>query len=165
MQRWIIYATVSIVVCLLLVGGGVYGYRELLRPNPSPTYIPLSLRADISPEDQAFLADQIREQLKNEILLRQIVIDADLQAGFKVANEDLAVQDLKRRVFVKVSHIDLPNGRVPAIDIGVNGHEKEKDALDKAATRMIQDVWKMVGIDADTGKPMQGGRIAEGGGY
>jgi hypothetical protein len=38
-------------------------------------------------------------------------------------------------------------GKVPAIHIGVNGKNKEREVSGQIAMRLIQDVWKILGIE------------------
>lgn len=139
----------------LLAGGGYYARKQYYAAKPAPIWIPLALRADISMTEQKSLAEQIDEKLRTDTILRQIVIDADLQKGFNQPTEDAAVKELDRRLFVKVGTADTPNGTVPSINVGVNGNGKEKEVLGKAAQRIIRDVWRMIGIDPDTGQPLQ----------
>ena len=150
-----LYAGLAVVGLVLLTGGGLYGYREVLRNKPAPIWVPLALRVDISMEDQGKLAKEIEGRLRNDELLRQVVVDAGLQSKFGSPTEDAAVKELKGRLFVKVGTADTPQGTVPSINVGVNGTGRERDASGAAATRLIKDVWKMLGIDPDTGKQLE----------
>jgi len=154
MQRWMLWAVLAVVGLGLLAGGGLYCYREYLRGKPAPIWVPLALRADLSMEDQNKLAVEIEKKLRTDEILRQIVIDADLQKGFNLPTQDAAVKELEKRMFVRVGTADTPNGTVPSINIGLNGKGREKEVIGAAATRMIKDVWKMIGIDPETGKPL-----------
>jgi hypothetical protein len=155
MQRWMLYAGLAVVGLVLLTGGGLYGYREYLRGKPAPIWVPLALRVDISMEDQSKLAKEIEDRLRNGDLLRQAVVDTGLQAKFGSPSEDAAVKELEQRLFVKVGTAVTPEGTVPSINVGVNGTGGEKEILGVAATRIMQDVWKMIGIDPETGKTIE----------
>ena len=150
-----LYAGIGIVGLILLLGGGLYGYREYQNNKPGPIWVPLALKTSISMEEQNALAEQIDESLRNEKLLRQIVIDADLQDGFKQPTKEAAIEELKRRLFVKIGTADTPMGSVPSVNVGVSGTRREKKVLERAATRMIKDVWRMIGIDPETGRPLR----------
>lgn len=150
-----LYVGLGVLGLVLLTGGGLYGYREYLRSKPAPIWVPLALRADISMADQKTLAEQLDEKLRTDTILRQVVIDADLQKGFNLPSEDAAIKELERRMFVKAGTAVTPNGTVPSINVGVEGTGREKEVLGKAATRLIKDVWLMLGIDPDTGQPLQ----------
>ena len=155
MQRWMLYAGLGVFGLVLLVGGGLYGYREYLRGKPSPIWVPIALRADISMEDQGKLAEEIEQRLRNEDLLRQVVIDADLRTKFGSVDEEAAVKELEKRLFVKVGTANTPEGSVPSINVGVNGTGHEKKVLGDAAVRLNKDVLRMIGIDPATGKPVE----------
>ncbi len=71
-----------------------------------------------------------------------------------VPTEDAAIEELKDRLFVKVGTAETPNGDVPSINIGFDGNGKEKEATSAAATRVIKDVWKMIGVDPETGQAL-----------
>lgn len=156
MQRWMLYAGLAVFGLVLLVGGGLYGYREHLRSKPAPIWVPLALRADISMEDQSKLAEELETKLRNEDLLRQVAIDADTQSQLKLPSEDAAVKELEKRLFVKAGTANTPTGTVPSVNIGFNGNGHEKKATGDAATRIIKDVWKMLGIDPETGERLDG---------
>jgi hypothetical protein len=58
---------------------------------------------------------------------------------------------------VEVGSADTPMGSVPSINIGVSGIGREGDVLGEASMRIIRDVWRMIGIDPETGKPLKSG--------
>ncbi|MBC7980156.1 MAG: hypothetical protein H7Y36_06295 [Armatimonadetes bacterium] len=154
MQRWMLYAGLALIGLALLAGGGLYAYREYLHGKPDKIWVPLAMRADFPVEDQEKLAAQIDEKLRNTEILRKIVIDADLQSAFKQPDQDAAVKDLNKRLFIEVGTAASPMGSVPSINIGVKGIWGEHDALNKAAEQTIKEVWLMIGIDPTTGKPL-----------
>ncbi|MFD2255578.1 hypothetical protein ACFSSA_02725 [Luteolibacter algae] len=148
-----LYAGLALLGLALLGGGGIYGYREYLRGKPSPIWVPLALRADLSMEDQNKLAETIEQELRKENILRQVAIDADLQKGFSLPDQEATVKELDKRLFVKVGSADTPDGLMPSINVGLNGTGHEKKVLEAGATRMIREVWKLIGMDPETGRP------------
>lgn len=156
MQRWILYAGLAAFGLVLLAGGAYFARKEYYLSKPAPIWVPLALRVDISMAEQSKLAEEIEERLRDEELLRQVVIDAGLQSKFGSPTEDAAVKELKDRLFVKVGTVDTPQGTTaPSINIGVKGNGHEKEATGDAASRLIKDVWKMIGIDPETGIPLE----------
>jgi len=150
-----LYAGLGIFGLMLLAVGGYLGLREYRLGKPAPIWVPVPLRVGIPMEDQEALAKKIEDKLRDDALLRQVVIDANLQQGFEQPTEDAALEELKRRLFVKVGTAQTPQGiSVPSINVGVDGTRREKKVLEDAAIRMIKDVWRMIGIDPETGRPV-----------
>jgi hypothetical protein len=134
--------------------GAKYARKEYLLGKPDKVWVPLALRADISMADQSKLAEQIGAKLRTDEMLRQVVIDVGLQEKFNQPSQDAAVKDLDRRLFVEAGSADTPAGTVPSINVGVRGTGHEHDILGEASMRIIKDVWRILGIDPDTGKPL-----------
>jgi hypothetical protein len=134
--------------------GAKYARKEYFLRQPDKVWVPLALRADISMAEQKKLAEQIEGKLRSDEMLRQVVIDVGLQEKFKQPSQDAAVKNLERRLFVEVGSADTPAGTVPSINIGVKGTGHEHEILGEASTRIIRDVWRMIGFDPDTGQPL-----------
>jgi len=152
MQRWMLWAAAGVVGLVLMFVGAKYAKHEYYLGKPDKVWVPLALRPDLSMADQGKLADQINEGLRTDEILRKVVFDLSLQEKFGAATEDAAVKELERRLFVEVGSADTPNGPVPSINVGLNGIGREHALLGEAATRIIKDVWLMLGIDPMTGK-------------
>jgi hypothetical protein len=75
------------------------------------------------------------------------------------------VKELNRRLFVEVGSADTPNGSVPSINVGVAGIGHETKLLGEASMRIIRDVWRMIGIDPETGKPINSENASPLGGF
>jgi hypothetical protein len=151
---WAVLGTVGLVVMFF---GAKYAKREYHLRQPSKIWVPIALRADLSMEDQKKLAAQIEEKLRTDEILRAVVADVGLQEKFKQPGEDAAVKELNRRLFVEVGSADTPNGQVPSINIGVAGIGHESKLLGDVSMRIVRDVWRMIGIDPETGKPINPG--------
>lgn len=151
---WAVLGAVGLVVMFF---GARYAKREYHLRQPSKIWVPVALRPDLSMADQKKLAEQIEAKLRTDEILRSVVVDVGLQAKFKQPSEDAAVKELDRRLFVEVGSADTPNGSVPSINIGVAGTGHERDVLGEASMRIIRDVWRMIGIDPETGKPINPG--------
>jgi hypothetical protein len=103
-----LYAGLGIFGLMLLAVGGYLGLREYRLGKPAPIWVPVPLRVGIPMEDQEALAKKIEDKLRDDALLRQVVIDANLQQGFEQPTEDAALEELKRRLFVKVGTAQTP---------------------------------------------------------
>lgn len=157
MQRWILWAVLGAAGLVVMFFGAKYAKREYDLRQPSKIWVPLPLRADLSMEDQKKLAEQIEVKLRTDAILRAVVADVGLQAKFKQPSEDAAVEELNRRLFVEVGNADTPKGTVPSINIGVAGIGHESKLLGEASMRIVRDVYLMIGIDPETGKPINPG--------
>lgn len=150
-----LYAGLAAFGLVLLAGGAYFARKEYYASKPGPVWVPVPLRMDMPLADQEALAGKIEEKLRDDDLLRRVVTDADLRAGFGSPTEDEALEELKGRMFVKAGRMDLPQGgSVPSIHVGLNGKQREKKVLGEAATRLGKDVWLMLGIDPETGRQL-----------
>ncbi len=156
MQRWILWVVLAVVGLGLLAGGGLYGLREYRKGRPAPIWVPLGLRVDISMAEQEKLAREIETRLRDEELLGKVVADLGLKEKFGVADDAAAIKELDSRIFVKVGTADTPAGSVPSINVGADGTGHDREISGEIATRIIKDVWRMIGIDPETGKPLPG---------
>ena len=157
MQRWILWAVLAVVGLTVMFFVARYAKREYHLRQPSKIWVPIALRADISMEDQKNLAKQIEVKLRTDEILRAVVLDLGLQVKFNQPGEDAAVKELSRRLFVEVGSADTPNGSVPSINIGVSGIGHESKLLSEVSMRIIREVWLMIGIDPEKGKPSKTG--------
>ncbi len=150
MQRWILWTVLGAVGLVVMF----LGAREYHLRQPDKKWVPITLRADISLEDQNKIAEEIDEKLRADEILRSVVADVGLQEKFNQPSEDAAVKELDRRLFCEVGTADTPKGFLPSINVGVSGIKHEKKLLRDTSTRIIRDVWSILGIDPDTGKPI-----------
>lgn len=157
MQRWMLWTALGAVGLVVLFFGARYAKSEYHLRQPAKIWVPVALRADLSMADQKKLAEEIKAKLRTDEILRAVVVDVGLQKKFNQPSEDAAVKDLERRLFVEVGSADTPMGSVPSINIGVSGIGREGDVLGEASMRIIRDVWRIIGIDPETGKPLNRG--------
>jgi hypothetical protein len=151
MQRLIILAAI---VLGLLIGGAGLVYMNIRKDKPHPVWVPLPLNPEITEAKQRDLADRIREILDDPELLRTVSRELKLGEAWELANLELCVKELRRRMFVRPGDMSGPMGTVPAIHVGVEGTVREKELTGKIAMRLMKDVWKELGIKP----PDAGGR-------
>lgn len=157
MQRWKLLAAIAIAGLVLAAVGGTFALREYRAEKPSPIWVPLALRPDISMAEQKELAEKIEANLRKKAVLRKIVEDVRLQEKYGVADVEAAVAELDRRLFVRPGKAETPQGvSVPSVNVGVEGTKRDQAISEQSATRIIKDVWKMLGIDPETGKEIGG---------
>jgi hypothetical protein len=143
MQRLIILAAI---VLGLLVGGAGLVYMNIRKNRPHPVWVPLPLNPEITEAKQKDLAERLREVLDDPEVLRAVSRELKLGQEWELANVELCVKELRRRMFVRAGDMRGPMGNVPAIHVGVDGMVREKELTGKIAMRLMQDVWKELGI-------------------
>ena len=153
MQRWI-FAGLGAVGLVVMFFGALYAKREYHLRQPDKKWVPITLRADISLEDHNKIAEEIDEKLRADEILRSVVADVGLQEKFNQPSEDAAVKELNRRLFCEIGTTDTPKGSVPSINVGISGIRHETKLLGDTSTHIARIVLKMLGIDPDTGKPI-----------
>jgi hypothetical protein len=63
-----------------------------------------------------------------------------------LVSDEAGAVEIGRRLFVRAGDADTPMGKVPAVHIGVNGKRKEREVSGQIAMRLMEDVWKILGI-------------------
>lgn len=89
---------------------------------------------------------QLNTKLHDPALLQKVVEDVGLTEKWDVESKREAVQRLSGLVFVRMGDMETPMGSVPAVHIGVSGKVKERELSGKIAVRLMQDVWKILGV-------------------
>jgi hypothetical protein len=143
MQRWI---AAGLVVMLLFLGGSYYGYKTYKQNRPHPVWVPLPIRADLESKERDKVINQLKEKLDDRELLLQVSKDVGLAKKWKLASDEAGADEIAARLFVKSGDADTPMGKVPAILIGVKGKNKESVVSGELAMRLMDDVWKILGI-------------------
>jgi len=145
MQRWILFSFV--VITLLIVGGGV-AYKNHKQNRAHPVWVPLRINPDLPLEKQNEIAKALKSGLSNPEVLLKVSMDLNVPKALGLKSDEQAADVISSRLFVNVGKASSPNGiEVPAINVGVKGIEKDQEISGKIAVRLIQDVWKILGID------------------
>lgn len=146
MQRWIGIGLA--VMMLVLGGGGFYALRVYKENRPSPMWVPMPLNPELSVEKRDEVAGKIKEALMKPELLLRVSKDLDLPQNLGVKSHEEAVSELTKKVFVNVGEADSPMGiKVPSINVGMMGKVKNQGVSGKIAMRLMDDVWKLLGIE------------------
>ena len=106
---WVLLGIVGLAVLLF---GALLAKREYHARQPSRMWVPVTLRPDLSIEDQKKIAGIIDEKIRNEDILRKVVIDVGLKDKFKQPTVEAAVIELDRRLFVEAGTAQTPQGSV-----------------------------------------------------
>ena len=144
MQRWIV---IGVVAMILAMGGAVAGYRVIKQNRPSPIWVPMPVNPELPGDKRDEIRKELKGKLKERGLLGNVVKDLGLAKAWGLASDEAAIDELSRRVFVDSGETITPTGPVPTFNIGVTGKVKEKGLSEKIAMRLMDDVWKILGID------------------
>ena len=143
MQRWI---AAGVVAMLLLFGGGWLAYRSYKQSLPHPIWVPLPLNPALPVEKRDVLVKELQAKLGERGILVKVSKDVGLTQKWHLASDEEGARELGQRLFVKVGEADTPQGKVPAVLIGVRGTVKETVVSGEIAMRLMEDVWKILGI-------------------
>ncbi|MES2660427.1 MAG: hypothetical protein V4689_17515 [Verrucomicrobiota bacterium] len=143
MQRWI---AVGVLVMMLIFGGGVFGYWTYRQNSPAPMWVELPVNPDRTDEELKKTVKELLAKLREKELLEKVSKDLALVEKWQLASDNEAAAALSNRVFVKLGDTNTPAGRVPAVHIGVTGKKKEVKLSGEIAMRLMNDVWKILGI-------------------
>jgi hypothetical protein len=145
MQRWI---GLALITALIALGGAGYFALRIYKQNlPHPMWVPLQLNPELPYDKRVEAAAKIKEELLKPEVLLQVSKDLGLPSKLDFKSHDEVAAELARLVFVDVGEADTPTGiKVPAINVGVKGKQKHHDTSGKIAMRLMEDVWKFIGI-------------------
>lgn len=131
---------------MLLGGGALYAYYSYRQSRPYPVWVPLPLNPRLPAEKRDQIVTDLREKLRERALLVQVSKDVGLTAKWRLASDEAGATELGKRLFVDAGEADSPMGKVPSINIGVHGNKKERVVSGEIAMRLMDDVWKILGI-------------------
>lgn len=144
MQRWIVIGAVAV---LLVLGGGGFAYRTYKQNRPEPIWVPLPLNPELPAEKRTEVAAELKKSLMKPAVLIQVSKDLGLPKILGVTTDEAAANEVAQRMFVDVGEADAATGgKVPSINIGIKGTRKDREISGKIALRLMQDVWKILGI-------------------
>jgi hypothetical protein len=137
----------------LMLGGAGLAYKSYKGNRPQPIWVPMPINPELPVEKRAGIAKELKGHLTKPEILIQVSKDLALPKAFGVSNDEQAANELAQRMFVDLGEADSPLGtRVPSINIGFKGKVKDKELSGKIALRLMQDVWKILGIKPPTQK-------------
>lgn len=137
---------------VLMLGGGGFAYRSYKLGRPHPVWVPLPLNPALPVEKRDEIAKDLKSKLLKIEIMLQVSHDLGLAKKWSLATDKEAAQQISERLFVKVGEADGPMGKVPSLNIGFYGKEKDKELTEKLALRLMEDVWKIVGMKPPTPK-------------
>jgi hypothetical protein len=145
MQRWILAGGL---VLMLIFGGGIYAYSQYKQSRPHPVWVPLPINRELPDEKRVEIATKLKAGLQTDDILLAVSKDLGLPAKLKLSGDTEAAAEIRKRLFVDLGEAESPMGRVPSINVGVKGIARDKDVSGEIAMRLMEDVWKILGIKA-----------------
>jgi hypothetical protein len=144
MQRWIV---MGVVAMMLMLGGGVFAYSTYKQNRPHPMWVPLPLNPALPGEKRQEILKELTAKLKDEALLLQVSKDLELPRKLHLRSDEEAAREVSKRLFVKLGDVVTPmGGTAPSLNVGVSGKAKDAGISGEIAMRLMQDVWKILGI-------------------
>jgi len=143
MQRWIV---VGVVAVLLLAGGGGFAYWSYRQNTPSPVWVSIPMKHELTLEQRENIAKELEEKIETPEALSKVTQDLNLTAKWQLANAEAANAELKKRIFVHTGQMSTPSGQFSSLDVGVEGPRKEGAISKEIAQRIMHDVANILGI-------------------
>ncbi len=131
----------------LMLGCGVFAYRVYKQNRPQPIWVPLPLNSQLPGSKRDEIVKELKAKLDTPEIMLKVSKDLKLAQIWKLPSDSAAGEELSRRLFVTLGESQTHIGPTPTIDIGVTGAVKEKALSEKIAMRLMDDVWRIIGID------------------
>ena len=130
---------------MVLMGGAAwFGYRTYKETRPSPMWVPLQVNQDMPTDKQDEIAKELRVKLLERDYLVGLSKELGLMKEWDMESDEKCADELAKRIFVRVGTYDTAMGRVPSINIGVNGVVKETAQSSKIAMHLAKQVWSIL---------------------
>lgn len=143
MQRWIV---AGVVAMLLMGAGGYFALKTYKQNRPSPVWVPLPVNPELPMAKRDEIIADLKAKLSEREVLIQVSKDVGLIGKWGLVSDDAGAVEIGKRLFVRPGDADTPMGKVPAIHVGVNGKRKDREVSGQIAMRLMEDVWKILGI-------------------
>jgi hypothetical protein len=144
MQRWIV---AGVVAMLLMGAGGYFALKTYKQNRPAPVWVPLPINPELPVDKRDEIIAKLKSELSKSDRLVRVSKDVGLVGKWKLASDEDGAAEVASRLFVREGEADTPNGKVPAIHIGVKGKRKEREVSGQIVMRMMDDVWDILGVD------------------
>ena len=147
MQRWIVAGVAAVLLFCGMGIGGLFAYRSYKQNLPAPIWVPMPIKPDLPAETRDEIIERLKTQLRQPDRLVKVSEDVGLVTKWGRPSDEACAAELGNRIFVRAGEMDTPMGKVPAIHVGLNGKRKERDVSGQIAMRLMDDVWKILGIE------------------
>lgn len=143
MQRWIIAGVVALA---LICGGGYVAIKIYKQNRPSPVWVPMPINPELPVAQRDEIIAKLKAALSEKERLVVVSKEVGLVAKWGMPSDEAGAAEIASRLFVREGEADTPNGRVPAIHVGIKGKRKETKVSGEIAVRLMKDVFDILGI-------------------
>jgi hypothetical protein len=150
MQRWIL---IAVILGILGMGGGGFAVWTHRQNRPTPMWVPILANRDADSAWQEKVSKELRDKLSEPPRLLKICQEMQLASKWDLASDQEAVAVIGKRLFVRPGEADTEAGRMPCVHVGMNGPRKDLKISGAVALRLVEDVWKILGIKPPAAKP------------
>jgi len=116
-------------------------------------WVPLPLNAEVTEEQRQGVTADLERKIRDHELMLEIAKETDLASKLKLPSDEAAAQRIEQQLFVELGEADTPIGRVPSINVGMNCKVKHFKLMGEVSTKIMEHVWKMLGIKAPEKQP------------
>lgn len=141
MQRLIVIGGVIFVLLAVLLGGGLFLYRDYYhRPNKmTRVWLPLPA-AHLTVEQRKATAATLTKRLTNPKVMAAICKGAGYTKTAGLPSEAEATQDLMAKFFCEVGTADTKDGKIPSVNVGFNCKAKDLKKLESVTTQLSDEI-------------------------
>ena len=126
---------------VLVAGGGAFAYRTYRLSRPiHAVLLQFPIPTETSPDERKSAAKAVRQKLRDPALLIRVSKDAGLKKKLRFATDEAAANDLDKRLFVELGEADTAQGRMYAINIGLNCTVGEYNTMVDVSQHLNQDL-------------------------
>jgi hypothetical protein len=143
MQRWI---AVGVVAMMVLLGGAWFAHRVYKQNRPQPIWVPMQINPELPAAKRDAIIKELKAKLSEQQVLLKVSQDLGLTKKWQLATDAACANKIREELFVRSGEADTPKGKVPSINIGVTGKNKESAISSEIALRLMDDVWKILGV-------------------
>jgi hypothetical protein len=147
MQRWIVAGIVAVLLIGAMGVGGLFAYRSYKANLPAPIWVPMPINPELPNDKRDEIIGKLKTELEQPERLAKVSNDVGLVSKWGLPTDEACAAELGKRLFVRAGEMDTAMGKVPAIHIGLTGKRKESEVSGEIAMRLMDDVWKILGID------------------